>query len=152
MSFNPAKKVSLWNYAVEIQYAEGTNPLIRSAFFGTAKDAAAFLDGFDYTNGDVFEWSGDSATLEAIQSYRKGDDVRAIPEFITEYDVNNKTDSGKAIGADEFNRLFRMYFRRDGFTVRRWAVPGGHVYAVVCNGELSGMMWHVPEGADSIIM
>jgi len=152
VSFNPAEKVSQWNYAVEIEYSEGTSTLIRSAFFGTAKDAAAFLDGFDYTNGDVFGWSGDSATMEAIQSYRKGDDVRAVPEFITEYDVDDETDSGKAIGADEFNRLFLAFHRKDGFTVRRWAVPNGHVYAVMYNGELSGAAWHVPTDADSVIM
>lgn len=149
MTFNHTQPISWHNRAIEVQYSEGTDPREREMYFGDAKSFAEWLDAFDYSNGDVFGWTGDSATMAAVSSYRKGD-MRAIPEFITEYDVNNETDPGKAIGADEFNRLFRMFHRKDGYCVRRWAVPVGHVYAVVFNGELTGPMWHVPTDADCV--
>ena len=147
--YNPTKPVNEWNYAIEAEYGWNGENLIRSAFFGTAKEFAEWLDRFDYGSGDVFGWNGDSAVIEAVDSFRK-EPAYALPEFITEYDVNNETDSGRVIGADEFNRLFRTFHRKDGFRVRRWAVPDGHVYAVMHGGELSGALWHVPTDADCV--
>ena len=149
--FNPTKPVSEWNRAIEVDYFTNDRPnLERTEYFGSAKDFAEWLDAFDYGNGDVFGWTGCGATMEAVASFRKESEYVAVPPFITEYDVNNESDPGRAIGADEFNRLFRMFHRKDGFRVCRWAVPVGYVYAVVFDGELSGQMWHVPTDADCV--
>lgn len=144
--FNPMKEVTEWNYAIEAEYGWNGENLIRSAFFGTAKEFAEWLDRFDYGSGDVLGWNGDGAVMDAVDSFR-AEPQFALPEFITEYDVNAEN-SERAIGADEFENMRRIFHRRDGFRIRRWEIPEGNVYALTYDGKLSGPVWHVPDGTD----
>lgn len=151
--FKITEPVSEWNYALEIEYGFFGENLIRSAFFKTAKDAAAFLDAFDYENGDVFGMNGDGATMHAVESYRKESNVRAIPGFITEFNTNDGT--AEIIGADQFHNLRRMFQKdRANYRIHRFFSDGAKVYAVMYVGDgdarLSSYVWHVPFGSDEL--
>ena len=150
--FNPLREVSMWNYAIEAEYGLNGESLIRSAFFGTAKEFADWLSAFDYESGDVFGWTGDTATMRAVDSYRT-DEYREIPEFITEYNVNDG--SSEIIGADQFHNLRNM-FRRDraNYRIHRHFCGDAKVYSVMYIGngepELSSYVWHVPFGTGEL--
>jgi hypothetical protein len=151
--FNPTKPVSMWNRAIEAEYALNGENLIRSAFFGSAKEFAEWLDAFDYESGDIFGWSGDSATMEAVESFRKESEYVAVPEFITEFNTNDG--SSEIIGADQFHNLCRMFSRdRKNYRIHRHITDDAKVYSVmfIGNGEptLSTYVWHVPFGADEM--
>lgn len=151
--YNPTKPVTMWNYAIEAEYGFNGENLIRSAFFGSAKEFAEWLDAFDYGSGDVFGWHGCAATMEAVESFRKESEYVAIPDFITEYNTNDG--SSEIIGADQFHNLRRMFSRdRANYRIHRHFADNAKVYAVmyIGNGEptLSTYVWHVPFGADEI--
>lgn len=81
--------------------------------------------------------------------------MRAIPELetIMEFNPNDKTGMGEVVSIQEFNRLFIMYYRAGNYVPKRWAVPGGHVYAFTSpSGELVTNVWHVPSAADYVIV
>jgi hypothetical protein len=143
----------MWNYAIEAEYGWNGENLIRSAFFGTAKEFAEWLDRFDYGSGDVFGWQGDSATMHAVDSYRKESDVRAIPEFITEFNTNDGSE--QIVGADEFHSLRKMFASdRANYRIHRHYADGAKVHSVMYIGDgepkLSSYVWHVPYGADEL--
>ena len=150
--FKVSEPVSMWNRAIEAEYAFNGENLIRSAFFGSAKEFAEWLESFDYESGDVFGWTGDSATMRAVDSYRT-DEYRAVPEFITEY--NTSDGSSEVIGADQFHNLRNM-FRRDraNYRIHRHFCGNAKVYSVMYIGngdaELSSYVWHVPFGTDEM--
>lgn len=150
--FKVSEPVSMWNRAIEAEYAFNGENLIRSAYFGSAKEFAEWLDAFDYESGDVFGWTGDSATMRAVDSYRKESDVRAIPEFITEFNTNDG--SSQIVGADEFHNLHRMFRRDPDYRIHRFLVDGAKVHAVMYVGNgaptLSAYVWHVPFGVDEM--
>lgn len=151
--FKVSEPVSMWNRAIEAEYAFNGENLIRSAFFGTAKEFAEWLDAFDYESGDVFGWTGDSATMDAVDSYRKeGYAVRAIPEFITEFNTNDG--SSEIIGADAFHNLRRMFRRDPDYRIHRHFCGDAKVYSVMYIGKgepvLSTYVWHVPFGSDEL--
>lgn len=152
-AFNPTKAVSEMNFAIEAEYYLNGENLIRSARFGSAIEFAEWLDTFDYGSGDVLGWTGDSATMRAVASYRKDDSIRALPEFITEYNTNDG--SSEIIGADQFHNLRRMFRNdRENYRIHRHFADNAKVYSVmfIGNGEptLSTYVWHVPFGADEI--
>jgi len=151
--FNPTKAVSETNFAIEAEYYLNGENLIRSARFGTAMEFGEWLDAFDYNSGDVLGWTGDSATMRAVASYRKDDFIRAVPEFITEFNTNDGTE--QIVGADEFHSLRNMFRRdRENYRIHRHFADNAKVYSVmfIGNGEptLSTYVWHVPFGADEI--
>ncbi|QOI67630.1 hypothetical protein SEA_BEUFFERT_263 [Streptomyces phage Beuffert] len=150
--FNPFREVSMWNRAIEAEYAFNGETLIRSAFFGTAKEFAEWLESFDYESGDVFGWTGDSATMRAVNSYRT-DEYRETPVFITEYNTNDG--SSEIIGVDQFHNLRRMFAKdRKNYRIHRHFCGDAKVYSVMYIGngeaELSSYVWHVPFGADEL--
>jgi hypothetical protein len=155
--YNPAKPVSMWNRAIEVNYFTSDRPnLERTEYFGSAKEFAEWLDAFDYKNGDVFGWTGCGATMEAVASFRKESEFVAIPEFITEFNTNAKTE--EIIGADQFHQLRRMFQRDPEYTVNRHFCGNAKVYSVMYLGSdgegpqfLSSYVWHVPFDADSAI-
>jgi hypothetical protein len=150
--YNPTKPIAWDNYAVKVDYFTNDRPnLERTEYFGSASEFAEWLDSFDYRNGDVFGWSGDSATVRAVDSYRTEYPYRSLPEFITEYNVNDGSET--VIGADQFHRLRRMFSRdRANYRIHRHFCGDAKVYSVmfIGNGEptLSTYVWHVPFGAD----
>lgn len=151
--FKVTEPVSEMNFAIEVEYYLNGENLIRSARFGTAKDFAEWLDAFDYKSGDVLGWTGDSATMRAVESYRTDYPYRAIPDFITEYNTNDG--SSEIIGADQFRNLRRMFATdRKNYRIHRHFADNAKVYSVmfIGNGEptLSTYVWHVPFGADEI--
>ncbi|QNN99333.1 hypothetical protein SEA_FAUST_261 [Streptomyces phage Faust] len=150
--FKVSEPVNMWNYAIEAEYGFNGENLIRSAFFGSAKEFAEWLDAFDYGNGDVFGWTGDSATMNAVDSFRN-EPRWAMPEFITEYNVNDG--SSEIIGADQFHNLRRMFAKdRENYRIHRHFCGRAKVYSVMYIGngdaELSSYVWHVPFGADEM--
>jgi hypothetical protein len=151
--FKVSEPVSTWNRAIEAEYWIEGDPVIHSAFFGTAKEFAEWLDSFDYQSGDVCGWTGDSATMRAVESFRKNSEVQAIPEFITEFNTNDG--SSQIVGADEFNNLRNMFRKdRENYRIHRHFAGEAKVYSVmfIGNGEprLSSYVWHVPFGTDEI--
>jgi len=72
--------------------------------------------------------------------------MRAIPAVITEFDTVNESET--VVSVDAFNNLFRMFWNDPDYTVNRYPVPDGHVYAVFYvgngNNSLSSYAWHVP--------
>lgn len=149
-TYNPTKDIGWDNYAIKADYYTcDRTDLQRTEYFSSAREFAEWLDAFPYCkNSDVIGWSGDSATMEAVESYRKESGMRAVPEFITEFDPNDPDDKGRAIGADEFNRLFRVFNGAADLLVSRWDYPGGHVYGVMGGNVLVSYVWHVPSEAD----
>ena len=150
--FKVSEPVGDSNYAVKAEWSLNGESLIRSAFFGSAKEFAEWLDAFDYETGDIFGWQGDSATMKAIESFRNDSDVIAVPEFITEYNVNDGTT--EIIGADQFHMLRRMFQRDPDYIVFRHFADGAKVHSVMYRGngaeKLSSYVWHVPFGADDV--
>ncbi|UUG69552.1 hypothetical protein SEA_SHAM_252 [Streptomyces phage Sham] len=151
--YNPTKAVSEMNFAIEAEYYLNGENLIRSARFGTAMEFAEWLDSFDYNSGDVLGWTGDSATMRAVASYRKDEFIREIPEHITEFNTNDG--SSEIIGADQFHSLRRMFQRdRENYRIHRHFAESAKVYSVMFIGDgeprLSTYVWHVPFGADEI--
>jgi hypothetical protein len=152
--YNPTKPVAWDNYAIKADYYTcDRSDLERTEYFSSAKEFAEWLDAFEYCkNSDVTGWTGDSATMHAVESYRKESDVRAIPEFITEF--NTSDGSSEIIGADHFHNLRRMFSRDSDYCVHHFFADVAKVYAVMYVGEgearLSSYVWHVPFGADEI--
>lgn len=153
--YNPTKPVAWDNYAIKVDYYTcDRSDLERTEYFGSAKEFAEWLDAFEYCrNSDVTGWTGDSATMEAVESFRKESVVRAIPEFITEFNTNDG--SSEFIGADQFHNLRRMFSRdRENYRIHRHFADNAKVYSVmfIGNGEptLSTYVWHVPFGADEL--
>ena len=152
--FNPAKPVNQWNRAIEVDYFTCDRPeLQRTEFFGSAKEFAEWLDEFPYCkNSDVVGWTGDGATMEAVDSFRK-EPMYALPEFITMYNVNDGTH--EIVGVDVFHNLRRMFAKdRANYRIHRHFADNAKVYSVMSiqNGdaELSSYVWHVPFGTDEI--
>lgn len=147
--FKPAEPVTENNFAIMAEYGCFGENVIRAAYFGSAKEFAEWLSSFNYSTGDVFGWEGDSATMEAVESYRTDrDDIRAIPEFITEYNTNAAT--AEIIGADQFSNLYRMFRKDPEYTVNRYFCDNAKVYAVFYGGQLSSYVWHVPFGSAEV--
>jgi hypothetical protein len=152
--YNPTKPITWDNYAVKVDFFTSDRPnLERTEYFGSAIEFAEWLDAFDYGNGDVFGWTGDSATMEAVESFRKESAFVAIPEFITEYNTNDG--SSEIIGADQFHNLRRMFAKdRANYRIHRHFADNAKVYSVmfIGNGEptLSTYVWHVPFGAEEL--
>lgn len=149
--FNPAQKVSEFNFAIEVEfYQNGVNRTFCERF-GTAKEFAAWLDSFDYESGDVYGWTGDSATSNAADSYRRNS-VYGIPEFITEFNTNDGT--SEIIGADQFHKLVRMFRRDKDYRIHRHYSDGAKVHSLMYVGDgdaqLSSYVWHVPYGTDEL--
>lgn len=156
--YNPTKPIAWDNYAIKADYytCDRSN-LERVEYFSGAKEFAEWLDEFPYCkNSDVTGWTGDSATMEAVDSYRKENNVRAIPEFITEFNTNSGTE--EIVGADQFHNLRRMFQRDPEYTVNRHFCGDAKVYSVMYLGRdgkgpqfLSSYVWHVPFDADTEI-
>lgn len=150
--FNPAKELSDDNYAILAEYGWFHENLIRSEYFGSARDYAEWLDAFDYESGDVFGCQGDGATMRAVESFRKESAYVAIPEYITEYNTN--TGTSEIIGADKFHELRRMFQRDPDYRVNRHYCGNAKVHSVMYVGDgeprLSSYVWHVPFGADEL--
>jgi len=150
--FNPTREVTESNYAILAEYGWNGENLIRSEYFGSAKEFADFLDRFDYGSGDVFGWQGDSATMEAVASFRKESDFVAVPDFITEYNTNDG--SSEIIGADAFHNLRRMFRRDPDYRIHRHFCGDAKVHSVMYIGKgepvLSSYVWHVPFGSDEL--
>ena len=151
--FKVSEPVSEWNYAIRVEYwLTIRENFTYSEVFGSAKEFAEWLDAFDYESGDVFGWSGDSATMRAVESYRKESHVQAIPEFITEFNTNDGTET--IVGADEFHNLYRMFRRDPDYRIHRHFAGNAKVYSVMYLGkgfpQLSSYVWHVPYGTDEL--
>jgi len=151
--YNPTKPLTLDNYAIQVDYYLNGESGEKCARFGSAKEFAEWMDSFDYSSGDITGWTGDSATMQAVNSYRNDRPYRAIPEFITEFNTNDG--SSEIVGADQFHNLRRMFTRdRDNYRVYRHYADDAKVYSVMYVGKgdarLSSYVWHVPFGADEI--
>lgn len=153
--YNPTKPVAWDNYAIKANYYTcDRSDLERTEYFGSAKEFAEWLDGFQYCrNSDVVGWTGDGATMDAVESFRSESPFVAIPDFITEYNTN--TGSSEEIGADQFHTLVRMFRTdRDNYRVHRHFADNAKVYSVMYIGKgeptLSTYVWHVPFGSDEL--
>lgn len=151
--FKVTEPVTVNNFAIEVEFYLNGENRNRSERFGTAKEFAEWLNAFDYESGDVFGWTGDSATMQAVDSYRNdGFAVRALPEFITEFNTNDGT--SEIIGADQFHNLRRMFRRDPDYHIHRFFANNAKVYSVMYVGagdaKLSSYVWHVPFGTDEL--
>lgn len=122
-----------------------------------AREAEYRADREDwYRSGDGYGWTGDSATMEAVESFRRESEFVAVPEFITEFNTNSGTE--EIVGADQFHNLRRMFQRDPEYTVNRHFCGDAKVYSVMYLGRdgkgpqfLSSYVWHVPFDADTEI-
>lgn len=153
--FNPMKAVDWDNYAIQVDYYLNGENIERCERFGSAKEFAEWLDAFDYDRGDVTGWTGDTATMRAVNSFRKNYiPVRAVPEFITEFNTNDG--SSQIVGADEFHKVKNIYRKdRKNYRVYHYLVTGARVYAVMYVGDntpaqLGAYVWHVPFDAEEL--
>ena len=150
--FNPTQEVTEFNFAIQVEFYRNGIDRTFCERFAAAKEFATWLDSFDYESGDVYGWSGDSATMHAVDSYRRFSDVVAIPEFITEFNTNDGT--SEIIGADKFHQLRRMFSRDPDYRTHRFFADNAKVYSVMFVGEgdakLSSYVWHVPFGTDEL--